>query len=139
MENDQKELIAIRKIIRWQMYIDYRKLNEATWKDHFPLLFIDQILEKLVGHEYYYCLVGTSPKTRKKLLSPAHLGHFHIEGCLFGLFNALATFQRCMIALFSDLLEECMEIFMDDLSVFGPSFEKFLSNLNTRKDVRTPT
>nr|KYP42550.1 Retrovirus-related Pol polyprotein from transposon 17.6 [Cajanus cajan] len=49
----------------------------------------------------------------------------------FGLCNAPATFQRCMFAIFSDLVEQCIEIFMDDFSVFGSSFEVCLNNLNT--------
>ena len=47
----------------------------------------------------------------------------------FGLCNALATFQRCMMSIFSDLVEEVMEIFMDDFSVYGSSFENCLYNL----------
>ena len=47
----------------------------------------------------------------------------------FGLCNAPATFQRCMTAIFSDLIENIMEVFMDDFSVYGGSFENFLDNL----------
>ena len=49
----------------------------------------------------------------------------------FGLYNAIATFQRCMMSMFSDLVEEGMEIFMDDFSVYGTSFENCLENLET--------
>ncbi|MGG6712814.1 UNVERIFIED_CONTAM: hypothetical protein ITH36_24630, partial [Salmonella enterica subsp. enterica serovar Weltevreden] len=48
----------------------------------------------------------------------------------FGLCNAPASFQRCMIAIFSDMIEKSLEIFMDDFSIFGDSFESFLNNLN---------
>jgi len=48
---------------------------------------------------------------------------------LFELSNAPATFQRCMISIFSDLVEQCMEIFMDDFSVFGSSLDGCLFNL----------
>ena len=50
---------------------------------------------------------------------------------LFGLCDALATFQRCMMSLFSDLVEEVMEIFMDDFSIYGSNFEDCLKNLET--------
>jgi len=50
MENEHHELIAIRKTTEWRMCVDYRKLNEVNRKDHFPLPFIDQILEKLAGN-----------------------------------------------------------------------------------------
>ena len=49
----------------------------------------------------------------------------------FGLCNALATFQRCMMSIFSDLAEEVMEIFMDDFTVYGSNFENCLHNLGT--------
>ncbi|KAL1555016.1 hypothetical protein AAHA92_15505 [Salvia divinorum] len=48
----------------------------------------------------------------------------------FGLCNAPGTFQRCMMSIFSDLLEECIEIFMDDFTVYGDTFEKCLHNLD---------
>ena len=53
MENEKQELIAIRKTIRCCMCVDYRKLHETTWKDHFPLPFIDQILKNLAGKTFY--------------------------------------------------------------------------------------
>ena len=47
----------------------------------------------------------------------------------FGLCNALRTFQRCMMSIFADLLEHYTEVFMDDFSVYGSSFDHCLSNL----------
>jgi len=47
----------------------------------------------------------------------------------FGLCNALATFQKCMMAIFADMVEKCIEVFMDDFSVFGASFGNCLANL----------
>lgn len=49
----------------------------------------------------------------------------------FGFCNAPITFQRCMQAIFSDLNEKCIKVFMDDFSVFGPSFDLGLKNLDT--------
>ncbi|GKC77950.1 reverse transcriptase domain-containing protein, partial [Tanacetum coccineum] len=56
--NEDNELIPTRIVIRWRVCIDYRKLNDATRKDHFPLPFMDQMLERLAGKEYYYFLDG---------------------------------------------------------------------------------
>ena len=47
----------------------------------------------------------------------------------FGLYNAPATFQRCMLSIFSDMVEKNLEIFMDDFSVFGKSYDDCLTNL----------
>ena len=47
----------------------------------------------------------------------------------FGLCNVAATFQRCMLSIFSDMVENCLEVFMDDLTVFGNSFDTCLDNL----------
>ena len=58
VENEHKELVQIRLPTKVRICIDYRKLNAATRNDHFPLPFIDQILERLAGHEYYCFLDG---------------------------------------------------------------------------------
>ncbi|KAD7116885.1 hypothetical protein E3N88_04153 [Mikania micrantha] len=47
----------------------------------------------------------------------------------FGLCNAPATFQRCMVAIFQDMIESSMEVFMDDFSVYGDSFDQCMVNL----------
>lgn len=119
------------------MCIDYRKLNDATRKDHFPLPFIDQMLERLAGHSYYcfldglseYFQIPISPEDQEKTTFTCPYGIFAYRHMSFGLYNAPATFQRCMIAIFDDLVEDIMEVFMDDFSVFGDSFDLCLKNL----------
>nr|GEY14043.1 reverse transcriptase domain-containing protein [Tanacetum cinerariifolium] len=97
VENEENELIPTRLVSGWRVCIDYRKLNDATRKYHFPLPFMDQILERLAGNEYYCFLDG---------------------------------FSRCMLAIFHDMVEKTMEVFMDDFSVIGNSFENCLSHLD---------
>ncbi|GJX37165.1 hypothetical protein Tco_0250468 [Tanacetum coccineum] len=58
VKNEKDELILQRTVTGWRVCIDYRKLNNATRKDHFTLPFIDQMLERLAGHEYYCFLDG---------------------------------------------------------------------------------
>ena len=53
LANEKNELIPTRTATVWRVYIDYRKLNDATRKDHFPIPFIDQMLERLSGHMFY--------------------------------------------------------------------------------------
>ncbi|CAM8959834.1 unnamed protein product [Rhodiola kirilowii] len=97
VKNDKNELIPTRTITVWRMCIDYRKLNKANKKDHFPFPFINQMLERRMP---------------------------------FVLCNAPGTFQRCMMAIFSDFIENTMDVFMDDFSVYGSSFDSFLENLS---------
>ena len=60
MANEKNELIPTRTVTRWRMCMDYRKLNKATRKYHFPLPFIDQMLDRLTGKQYYCFLDGYS-------------------------------------------------------------------------------
>ena len=57
---ENNALFPSRKIMGWRICIDYRKLNKAIRKDHFPFPFLDQMLDRLAGHEYYYFLDGYS-------------------------------------------------------------------------------
>ena len=131
-------MIPTRTMTGWRVCIDYRKLNTATRKDHFPLPFIDQMLDRLAGHPHF-CFLDILDitklllhlRTRRKLLSHALMVLFSFRRMPFGLCNAPATFQRCMMSMFSDLAEEVLEIFMDDFTVYGSNFEHCLQNLGT--------
>ena len=121
------------------MCIDYRKLNTPTRNDHYPLPFIDQMLDRLAGHPYLCFLDGYSgynqiviaPKDQEKTTFTCPYGTFAFRRMSFRLCNAPATFQRCMMSIFLDLVEEATKIFMDDFSVYGSSFEHYLKNLET--------
>ncbi|KAG7556813.1 Reverse transcriptase domain [Arabidopsis suecica] len=137
VKNEKDELIPTRTITGHRMCIDYRKLNAASRKDHFPLPFIDQMLERLANHPYYCFLDGYSgffqipihPNDQEKTTFTCPYGTFAYKRMPFGLCNAPATFQRCMTSIFSDLIEEMVEVFMDDFSVYGSSFSSCLLNL----------
>ena len=138
VKNDNNELIPTRTVTGWRICMDYRKLNKATRKDHFPLPFIDQMLDRLAGHDYYCFLDGYSgynqiaiaPEDQEKTTFTCPYGTFAFRRMPFGLCNAPATFQRCMMAIFSDMVERIIEVFMDDFSVFGSSFDHCLNNLS---------
>ena len=131
VQNKSGELVPTRTSTKWRVCIDYRKLNSTTRKDHFPLSFIDQMLERLVGHRFYCFLDGYSGynqipialEDQEKTTFTCLFGTFAYRRMPFGLCNAPATFQRCMMSIFFDMVEKFMEVFMDDFSIFGSSFD----------------
>nr|GFA48415.1 reverse transcriptase domain-containing protein [Tanacetum cinerariifolium] len=138
VENEENELIPTRLVTGWWVCIDYRKLNEVSRKDHFPLPFIDQMLERLAGNEYYCFLGGFSeyfqipidPRNQEKTTFTCPYKTFAYRRMPFGLCNAPGTFQRYMLAIFYDMVKKTMEVFLDNFSVFGNSFENCLSRLD---------
>ena len=136
--NENNELIPTRTVTGWRVCMGYRKLNKATRTDHFPLPFIDQMLDRLAGHEFYCLLDGYSgynqifiaPEDQEKTTFTCPFGTFAFRRVSFGLCGAPATFQRCMMAIFSDMIRENVEVFMDDFSVFGTSYDEYLDNLS---------
>ncbi|GJU34357.1 hypothetical protein Tco_1182711 [Tanacetum coccineum] len=84
VKNEENELVPTRLVTGWRVCIDYRKLNEATCKDHFPLPFMDQMLERLAGNEFYCFLDGFSgyfqilidPKDQEKTTFTCPYGTF---------------------------------------------------------------
>ncbi|XP_049355214.1 uncharacterized protein LOC125819831 [Solanum verrucosum] len=98
--NSKNELVPMRPMSGWRVCMDNRKLNAWSEKDHFEMSFMDQKLDHLTG-----------------------------KGSLFGLCNALTTFKCCLMSIFSDMVEDTIEAFMDDFSVVGDSFEDFLAHL----------
>nr|GEV57574.1 reverse transcriptase domain-containing protein [Tanacetum cinerariifolium] len=106
VENKDNQLILTRLVTGWRVCIDYHKLNEATHKDHFPLLFMDQMLERLAGNQYYCFLDGFSGyfqipidlKDQEKTTFTCPYGTFAYRRMPFGLCNAPGTnsFQSCL-------------------------------------------
>ena len=97
------------------------------------------MLDRLAGHEYYFFLDGYSdynqiviaPKDQEKTTFTCPYGTFAFMRMPFGLCNAPGTFQRCMMAIFSDMVEKTIEIFMDKFSILGNSFDNCLENLRS--------
>nr|GEW42398.1 reverse transcriptase domain-containing protein [Tanacetum cinerariifolium] len=106
VENEENELIPTRLVTGWRVCIDYRKLNKATRKDHFPLPFLDQMLKRLVGNEYYCFLDGFSGyfqipiylKDQEKTTFTCSYRTFTYRHMPFGLCNAPDTFQSYKIS-----------------------------------------
>ena len=131
IRNEKNELIPTRSVTIYSVCIDYKKLNTATINDHYPLSFIDQMLDMLAGHPHFFFLDGYSGynyitiahENQEKTTFMGSYGTFAFRRMSFRLCNAPGTFQRCMMSIFSNLVEEAMEIFMDDFSVYGSNFE----------------
>ena len=96
------------------------------------------MLEILSKHTHFCFLDGyssfsqipVSQEDQEKTTFTCPFGTFAYRRMPFGLCNAPATFQRCMTAIFSDFCEKIFEVFMDDFSIYGTSFDDFLSNLD---------
>jgi len=138
VKNEDNELIPTRTVTGWHMCIDYKKLNKSTRKDHFFLPFIDQMFKGLAKNSNFCYLNGYSgffqihiqPSDQEKITFTYPYGTYAYMNMPFGLCNAPAIFQRYMMAIFSDFIEDIMEVFMDDLFVYGTSFGHFLHNLS---------
>jgi len=89
VKNENNELIPTRTVAGWRICIDYRKLNKTTYKDHFPLPLIGQMLEKLVKNCYFYYLDDYSgffktpihPSDQEKTTFTCPYVHLLIEEC----------------------------------------------------------
>ncbi|GJT67275.1 hypothetical protein Tco_1018755 [Tanacetum coccineum] len=143
VKNDENDLIPTRLVTGWRVCIDYRKLNEATRKDHFPLPFMDQMLERLAGNQFYCFLDGFSgyfqipidPKDQEK----TNILLAQTERCLpplpFGLLQCTRHIPTMYDGNLHDMTKKTMELFSGCFSVFGDSFSTCLSqfgqNVNT--------
>ncbi|RVW81866.1 Retrovirus-related Pol polyprotein from transposon 297 [Vitis vinifera] len=137
VQNDKGEEVFTSLTSGWRVCIDYRKLNVVTRKDHFPLPFIDQVLERVSGHPFYCFLDGYSGyfqieiavEDQEKTTFTCPFGTYAYRRMPFGLCNAPIKFQRCMLSIFSDMVERIMEVFMDDITIYGSVFDECLVNL----------
>ncbi|PIM97585.1 DNA-directed DNA polymerase [Handroanthus impetiginosus] len=155
--NMYNELIPTRTVTGWRVCMDYRKLNKATRKDHFPLPFIEQMLDRLAGKEFYcfldgysgyiqiaiakefYCFldgysgyiqIAIAHEDQEKITFTCTYGTFAFRRMSFRLCNAPATFQRCMMAIFMDMVENFLEVFMNYFSVYENLFDEYYNNLS---------
>ncbi|RDX74158.1 Retrovirus-related Pol polyprotein, partial [Mucuna pruriens] len=127
-KNQHGELVPMRIQNNWQ----------ATRKEHFPLPFIDQVLEKLAGKPHYCFLDGFSgymqihiaPEDQHKTTFTCPFNTFAYTRMSFALCYAPSTFQCYINSIFSNLLQDCMEVFMDDFIVYAMSFYACLENLS---------
>jgi len=96
IRNEKNDLIPTRTITGWRMCINYKKLNDAKRKDHFPFPFMDQMLERLTGQSFYcfldsysgYNQIFVDPNDQEKIAFTCPFGMFAYRRMSFGLCNA---------------------------------------------------
>ena len=123
----------------WRVCIDYRRLNAVTRKNNFPLPFMDQLLERVFRHPFYcfldaysrYFQIEIAVEDQENTTFTFPFETYAYRRMPFGLYNAPTTFQRCMLSIFSDMVERIMEVYMDDITIYGSTFEECLANLET--------
>ena len=117
--------------------VDYRKLNDITIKDAYPLPRIDESLDQLAGSKWFSCLdlnagywqVETDPKDREKTAFTSRKGLYEFNVMPFGLCNAPATFERLMETILAGLHWQICLIYLDDVIVTGKTFQDMVNNL----------
>ncbi|CDH61066.1 krab-a domain-containing protein [Lichtheimia corymbifera JMRC:FSU:9682] len=120
-----------------RLCVDYRRLNKITVKDHFPLPFIDELIDSMGGARYFSTLDAASGYWQV----PMHENSIHKTGfvtkygvfdwCVlpFGLTSAPATFQRLMTQLLQPLLGKCVHVFIDDIIIYSRTLEEHVQHL----------
>ncbi|XP_017624648.1 uncharacterized protein LOC108468268 [Gossypium arboreum] len=129
VSNDKYELISTHISMGWRVCMDYRKLNVATRNDHFPLSFINQMLDRIAKRAYYYFVddysgynqstIALEDQEKKTFTYP--FCTFVFRHMRFGLCSTPAIFQRCMMAIFSGMI---------DFSIYGNDFDHCANNLD---------
>lgn len=130
-------VVVPKKNTKWRIYVDYWELNKATQKYHFPLPFIDQVLDTLEGKQFFSFLDGLSgynqiriaPEDQDKTTFTYPWGTFAYRVLPFGLCNAPAMFQKAILSNFVDLINEGLEVYMDEFSLYGDKFDQALQTL----------
>ena len=123
----------------WRFCIDFRKLNDVTVKDAFPLPQVADLMDNLAGHQYFSALdlasgywqvpMDESSQEKTAFVIPGG-GHFEFLRMPFGLTNAVPTFQRLMLAVLNGLLPLKCLVYLDDVLVVGRTFDQHLENLD---------
>ncbi|MCQ8064005.1 reverse transcriptase family protein, partial [Salmonella enterica] len=130
-------VLVRKKNGKWRMCVDYTGLNKACPKDPFPLPRIDQIVDSTAGCEtlsfldaysgYHQIAMKESDQLATSFITP--FGPYCYVTMPFGLKNAGATFQRCMLKCFGDLIGRTVEAYVDDIVVKSRKSDQLIPDL----------
>jgi len=122
----------------WRICVDYRNLNSAYPKDSYPLPNIDRLVDGAVDHKilsfldvyFGYNQISMHPKDKEKTTFMTTDANYYYEVMPFRLKNAGATYQRLMDKIFQELIDRCVEVYVDDIVVKFDSFDQHVEDLN---------
>jgi Reverse transcriptase (RNA-dependent DNA polymerase) len=120
-------VVVPKKTEKLRVCIDYRRLNDQTVKDPFPVPFLEASLDQVAGNEAYSLMDGFSGynqvrmdgEARKFTTFITEWGAFQWLVLPFGLCNGPSTFQRLMMMMFHEFLNHFMQVYIDDFVVYG--------------------
>ena len=131
-------LLIQKKDGSWRFCVDYRRLNDITIKNRFPMPLIEEIIEELAGSAYFakldmksgYHQVRMKKEDEYKTAFKTHHGHYQFKVMPFGLTNAPATFQCIMNEVLAPFLRKFVMVFLDDILIYSPDLETHLAQLD---------